>query len=206
MLLSDPGMETGGLHSKEIIDYRHFLGIATKGCCYNGSQKERQTPTACNWKGAVFVICYCVMNDSKTISLSWNCLFICVLGIWAGSVGSSTSTSLTGCNQGVSQDCGHLKAQQGKDPIVCVRSESLGSAHRQGVRNIQECEYQEAGITGSYFTSLPTKRTEVSQVPKISFPYYYDILIMAPSETYKPTKWNGSTLDLLLQHGDWQEI
>lgn len=84
-------------------------------------------------KGAVFAICYCVMIDSKTIPLSQNCLFICRLGIWAGSAGSSASGSLRGCSHGVSQDCGHLKAQEGKEPMVHVRSKSLGfSSHARG--------------------------------------------------------------------------
>lgn len=65
------------------------------------------------------------MIDFKTISLSQNCLFICGLGIWAGSAGSSASGSLRGCSQGVSQDCGHLKAQEGKEPMIHVRSKSL---------------------------------------------------------------------------------
>lgn len=106
MLLSDPGVENGCLHSKEIIDYRHFLGIATRGCCYNGSQKERQPPNAYNWKGTVFIIYYCVMNYSKTISLAQNYLFISGSGTWDDLAGSSALGSLTGFSQGVSLKSG----------------------------------------------------------------------------------------------------
>lgn len=104
------------------------------------------------------ICCYCVMIDFKTISLSQNCLFICGLGIWAGSAGSSASGSLRGCSQGVSQDCGHLKAQEGKEPMIHVRSKSLRfSPHSRGR------EYIVLSLL-----SLFTQRTKVSQVSKIS--------------------------------------
>lgn len=98
---------------------------------------ERQLLTACSWKEVAFVIYHCVMNYSKTISLSQNYLFICGSGIWSGLDGSSAPESLMGCSKGVIQGCGHLKGQQGKDPITCIKNTSLGSAHMQGGGNTQ---------------------------------------------------------------------
>lgn len=76
------------------------------------------------------LLCYDWLQNYFFIS---NCLFICGLGIWASSAGSSASGSLRGCSQGVSQDCGHLKAQEGKEATILIRSKSLGfSPHARG--------------------------------------------------------------------------
>lgn len=44
MLLSDPGMENGCLHSKEIIDYRHFPGLKLKDAVTMAHKKGNGLP------------------------------------------------------------------------------------------------------------------------------------------------------------------
>lgn len=76
-MLSDPGVENGCLHSKEIIDYRHFLGIATRGCCSNGSQRERRPPNACNWK-ALYLLSTTVLSITPKLLLYLKTLYLSV--------------------------------------------------------------------------------------------------------------------------------